>query len=239
MFINHNFSIQIIRSEFRWIVISTIGIFAFWRNLINPTNDVFNMNGGHSVIWLLTYYLTGAYIGKYRVNYSGLIKYIYCFMCVLIYLFSSYLYIIANNNIEFLGKSNFQKHMATALRKMLTFTFDSFVIISQSTTACLFFLQIKFNKYISQVICFLGPLSFGIYLIHFHPLIFNNTLKHIFDNAPENLSLNSTIILILLKSLKIFVFCIIIDYFRSIIFELLKIRKFCIFLEEHMKNLIC
>ena len=33
--------------------------------------------------------------------------------------------------VELLGKSNFQKHMATALRKMLTFTFDSFVIISQ------------------------------------------------------------------------------------------------------------
>ena len=225
------------KSELRFVVISTIGLFVFWRHFKNPKIDVFNINEGHSMIWLLTYYITGAYIGKYQVNYLGLKKYIFCFLCILIYIFSSYLYIKANNDQQFLGKGNYQKQLAVIIREILTVKYDSILIIAQSITTCLFFLQIKFNKYIAKIICFLGPLSFGIYLIHIHPLLIDNTLRHILDKEPENLGLFSIIILILLKALKVCVFCIIIDYIRHLIFTLLRLRKIFIFLEESMKNI--
>ena len=51
--------------EFRTVVISTIALFIFWKDMKSPIKDVFYMNDGSSMIWLLTFYLTGAYIGKY------------------------------------------------------------------------------------------------------------------------------------------------------------------------------
>ena len=45
-----------------------------------------------SIIWFLTFYLTGAYIGKYRVDYNGFKKYIHCFIYGAIFFIASYLY---------------------------------------------------------------------------------------------------------------------------------------------------
>ena len=59
------------KNELKLIVISILGIFVFWRAIQNPKYDVFHLQGGFSILWLLTIYLTGAYIGKYRVDYTG------------------------------------------------------------------------------------------------------------------------------------------------------------------------
>jgi hypothetical protein len=98
----------------------------------------------------------------------------------------------------------------------------------------LFFSQIHYNKYIAKIICFFGPLVFGVYLIHIHPLSINNFLNHIFDKDPRNLCLISTMNLILMKSLKTFIICLIIDYFRHILFSILRFKRIFIFLETKM-----
>ena len=219
--------------EFKLVVMSTLGIFVLWRDLKNPDRDVFDLRAGNSMIWLLTYYLTGAYIGKYKTDYSGLKKYIFYFLCLFVYFFPTYLYNILNNNQQ----NERRSYLKNILRQMLTKRYDSFFKISQSISACLFFMQINYNKYITKIICFLGPLAFGIYLIHTHPILIINSLKHIFDDAQNNISLNSIILLLLLKSLKIFLVCIIIDYFRNMIFTKLKLKKILISIEEKMNNI--
>ena len=67
------------KKELKIIVSITLGIFVIWKDFNNPNDDVFNFNSGHSTIWLLTFYLTGAYIGKYKVYYSGSKKFIILF----------------------------------------------------------------------------------------------------------------------------------------------------------------
>jgi len=220
------------KSELKSVVISTLGIFAFWKDFKNPKKDVFNMKSGSSTIWLLTFYLTGAYIGKYRVVYFGLKKYIFCFICFFIYLSSSYLYIKIKIDNIFLGKGVFLKELNCIFSNILTTRFDSFLKIVQSITVCLFFLQLNYNKYIHKTICFLGPLIFGIYLIHIHPIIWINIIKHIFDNESKELNLIPIIITVFRKSLKMFVFCILIDYIRFLIFKLLRIKELCIILDS-------
>ena len=69
---------QLSRYEFTLVVMSTIGILVLWKDYKNKKSDVFHLIGGYSVIWFLIFYLTGAYIGKYRVDYNGFKKYIYC-----------------------------------------------------------------------------------------------------------------------------------------------------------------
>ena len=69
-------------------------------------------------------------------------------------------------------------------------------------------MQLNYNKYFAKVICFLGPLAFGIYLIHIHPLMLTHILAHIFDKEPRNLSLKSTMILVFTKPIKIVCLCL-------------------------------
>ena len=123
------------------------------------------------------------------------------------------------------------------MNQILSEKYDSILKVIQSISISLFLLQINYNKYLKKVICFLGPLIFGIYLIHNNYLIKQNILKYSFDNEPENISVYSAIILIIFKSFKIFISCILIDYFRNILFILLRLRNFCIFLEYIIRKI--
>ena len=230
---------NITKNEFRLIIITTLGIFIFWKDFKNPYEDVFKMREGLSMIWLLTYYLTGAYIGKYPIYFSGIKKFIFYMICFFIYLFPSYLYIkIENNELNF-GDGFFLKKIELILKGMLRNRYDSFIKISQSLIVCLILLPIRYNEYITKVICFLGPLAFGIYLIHIHPLLINNFLRHIFDDHPKDIGLISLLIISYFKTLKMFIFCVIVDYLRNMLFKALKIRKICIFLEDKIYKISC
>ena len=77
--------------EFRTVVISTIDLFIFWKDIKSPIKDVFCMNDGSSMIWLLTYYLTGAYIGKYiKIKFSYK-KFIFCNIISSVFIFNYYI----------------------------------------------------------------------------------------------------------------------------------------------------
>ena len=216
------------KNEFRLVVVSTIGILVLWRDYKNPKQDLFHMFVGDTILWFIIFYLTGAYIGKYRADYSGIKKYIYCFICLFIYSLASYLFFKAYHNEL--------NHIPISLRQMFTKRLNSILKISQSITACLFCMQIHYNKYIAKIITFVGPLTFSVYLIHNHKLIHYNVIEHIYDNQPKDLILNSVLSLIFGKSLKIFIICIIIDYFRHLLFTLLRIKKILIFIETKMKE---
>ena len=120
---------------------------------------------------------------------------------------------------------------------MLPEKYDSIFKIVQSITITLFCLQINYHKLLAKIICFEGPLIFGIYLIHNNYLVKHNILIHSFDNTPENISLNSATIMILMQALKIFIICLIIEYFRNLIFKILKIKNLCIKLEIKMNKI--
>ena len=89
---------------------------------------------------------------------------------------------------------------------------------------------------LSKIICFIGPLTFGIYLIHNHKLIHKNVLDHFFENLSRNLSFKEVLNSLLLESLKMVIFSLIIDYLRYLLFSLLRIKKILIFLETKLKE---
>ena len=222
--------------EFTLVVVSIIGILVFWKDLKNPNKDVFGLGHGMTVIWILTFYITGAYIGKYRVDYSGWKKYIFCLLCILVYLFSCYLFYKVYHNELYLGNRYLPKKLVTLAKQLLTDSYAGISKITNSIFVTLFFLQMNYNKYLSKFISFIAPLVFGVYLIHENNIIKKNILKYTFRKDPYNISLKATIILITLRALKIFVICIIIDFFRNLLFNLLRVKKACIFLENKIKS---
>ena len=104
------------KNELKLVVMSILGIFVIWRDYKNPKKDIFRLKYGYSVLWLLSLYLTGAYIGKYYVIYSGLKKYIYCFICLFIYSFISYTYYKVYFDELYLGDGYYQKELVSLLK---------------------------------------------------------------------------------------------------------------------------
>ena len=152
----------------------------------------------------------------------------------ILYSFSTFLFYKSYKK-ELVNTNGYYKSKITKiLNRIITEDYDSPIKIMQSISMTLFFLQIKYNKYLSKIISFFGPLTFGIYLIHNNKLINSQIVSKIFMNEPINLSLKSTIILFLVKGLKIFFICIFIDYLRNLIFVFLRIKKICILFEKRI-----
>ena len=220
------------KSELKLVVISTLGIFVFWKDYKNPKSDIFHLAGGCSVLWFLTFYITGAYIGKYRVEYIGIKNFIYSIICLLIFLSTTYLFFKAINNELGFIKGYYKRKIIMFLNRFIKENYNSFIKITQSISIALFILQIKFNKYLAKIICFFGRVAFGIYMVHVNLLVAKNSMEKIFKYDSTNLTLNETLILFLTKALKIFIICVFIDYLRFLLFTFLRIRKICIFLEK-------
>lgn len=165
---------------------SILGIFVFWQTYIKHKDDSFNMNGGHSIIWLLCLYIIGAYIGKFNVVYIGIKRYIFIF----IYLFIFLLLCSIHNKYRYYTISSFIGNYKLKLMNFIKrlITFESFCVIktAQAIFITLFFLQLKYNKYLSKFITFFGPLTFGVYLIHFHRNVRKNYLSKLLDGESNN-----------------------------------------------------
>ena len=63
------------KPEFQLLVISIFGIFVFWYNFLDSKIDFFVINVGCSSFWLLCLYIIGAYIGKFKKEYTGIKRY--------------------------------------------------------------------------------------------------------------------------------------------------------------------
>ena len=227
---------QLSKYELRLVVMSTLGIFVLWKDYKNMKPDIFHLNNGLSIIWFLIFYLTGAYIGKYRVDYSGFKKYIYCLICGSIFAIASFIYFKIHIGEFYFIIRNKKIEIPIIFIQMFSKSLNSLLKITQSISICLFFLQIHYNKYIAKIICFFGPLAFSIYLIHNNKIARDNLLRKALINQPKNISLNSVLNLLLIKALKICLTCLVIDFFRHLLFTFLRIKNILLFIEAKMKE---
>ena len=226
------------KSEFKLLVMSIFGIFVFWQTYINNKGDYFNMNGGHSIIWLLCLYIIGAYIGKFNVVYTGIKRYIICFIYLFIFLLLCSIHNKYRNYIisGFIG--NYKIKLINFIKRLISSEFFCVIKTTQAIFITLFFLQLRYNKYLSKLITFFGPLTFGVYLIHFHKIVRKNYLSKLLNGESYNLTFSEVIKMFILKSLKYFVECIIIEYLRYLLFTILKIRKICMSLENFVFKIV-
>ena len=160
------------KSELKICILSILAIYVIWHDFMNLRVDVFRTGRGFSVLWLLIFYITGAYFGKYKIKLSEIQEFpqkfyfllicfsIYLFTCILFY--SIYTYKVDILNVKIKHKIIFK------LKNLLTENYDSNMKVIQSISIILFFVNIKYNKYIGQIISSIGALTFGVYIIHDH-----------------------------------------------------------------------
>ena len=176
------------KSELKIIVLSLIGIFIIWRDFINSKGDPFQLNSGYSVIGLLIFYIIGAYLGKYIIikKTNIIINIIY----LIIYICSSYLcycfYFYKENKTKLI--------IIIKLKQIFSLRINSISMIIQGISLTLIFSRIKYNKFFSKIFGFLGPLTFGVYLIHSHHYFFYYEFKKLFQKYQSNIPLKTIIL---------------------------------------------
>ena len=220
------------QQQFKIMIITSLGVYIILKDCIIPKKDIFKMNGGYSVIWFLIFYSTGAYFGKFKKDKGLCKKIIYNIIYILIFYYSTYLcfvlphYPINNRNPKF------KDRLIILLKNIFVTRINAFPIILQSITLMLLITNISYNKYIAKFITFIGPLTFGIYLIHDNLIIKRKIMKRLLDNYSSDLPFHKVIEIILITSLKIFAKCAIIDYLRNILFRIFQIRRICMIIEK-------
>ena len=220
------------QQQFKLMIITLIIIYIVLKDSLIPQSDIFLMNSGYSVIWFLIFYLTGAYFGKFKKNRELLKKIIYNIIYIFIFYSSTYLCFFLSNYKVNNENSKIKKRLIIWLKRIFVTRISAFPMILQSIALILLITNISYNKYIAKIITFIGPLTFGVYLIHDHTIIRAKFIGNLLNNYSSNLPFNKVIKIILYTSFKIFAKCAIIDYLRNILFRICQIRKICIFIEK-------
>lgn len=189
--------------------------------------DPFVIRGGYSVIWLMILYLIGGIIHKYPMQ-------IKVHKCFIIYFISSVLTWVIKVIVQLI----FKDFYAIASNGNLYMNYVSITTVVASIALLLLFSNLKINsKKIIKLIKAISPLTLGVYLIHNHIDFAHNILgglNVIFENKP----IFTIMFLIIVMAFIIFIFCMILEKIRMIVFEVFRISKLSICIVNQIKKIL-
>ena len=220
------------KSQMKLMLKILLVVYIVVKDYMFPKSDVFLMNNGYSVIWFLIFYLTGAYFGKFKDNSSLNKKTIYNIIYIIIFYFATFSCIKLLNIKISTNNQSYKDKFFIFLKYIFVPRINSLPMILQSISLILFLTNINYNKYIAKIFTFIGPLTFGIYLIHENIIIRRIIIWNILNNYPRNIPVKIVIKIIIIKTFIIFGLCAIIEYIRDILFKICQIRKICILIEK-------
>ena len=224
-----NFGINSVNSSFHKnsviFFILFYSIYYVISKIVDLNNNFNFLNGGYSSMWLIILYIIGAYFGKYIII-NG--QYKNFFFYLIIFLFSSFF----SSELHF-------KLLKSKSKKNILISYLSPTIVIQAISLVMIYSQLNIkNKFLMKIISFLTPLNFSAQLIHAR--LFQTKLKIIQILFNWILKLKPEILFFKIYGIGIFIYfiCIFIDYIRTLIFKLIKIREFSFFIEKSIPELI-
>lgn len=174
--------------------------------------DVFNLNSGYSALWIIALYVFGG--GLKLLDFSRIGKKaafgVYILCVVISWLNKFY--------IPYPKDSFFVSYISPTM-------------LIAAASLVIGFSKINAGKYAAKVISFFASLSFGVFLIHTHPLIWHNWLY----NRYVSFALYSPVKMIgmsMLSALAIWFVCSMLDLVRHTLFKLLRIKKILMNIEN-------
>ena len=181
---------------------------------------------GYSFLWLALLYCVGAYIKEYKpFNNTSATR------CFLVFIASSLATIITRISIGVLLVTIMPS--ATDVNMFVSYT--SPLIVIGSVFIFMAFMKAKIGNTLSKITVFLAPMSFGVYAIHCHPLIFTK-MANIFVWIIEfNVILG--VLLVIACALAIFVTCLFFDWLRQLLFKLCRVTTISNNIETAIKKL--
>lgn len=196
------------------LILTILLLFSILNVITN--RDLFYAAEGFSALWLSFMYFFGGYLrqneSRLRQNKSKMLM-LYGANVIVIFLSKFGVQWIT---FEILGE-------AKDGSRLMIYT-SPFVILAAIGLFC-FFSQLQI-KHFKGLIRFLAPLSFSVYLIHFHPLIMKYILSDLlsaYRAANPLLMLGSFLVTVW----GIYLGCTLIDAVRSYLFRKMKLKLFC------------
>lgn len=191
------------------------------------STKVANLNGGYSVLWLAVLYLLGAYIKKYELlsKLSPLKCLIGFFSCVVLTSISRI--VLFNISRIVFGEGGRGTNLLVAYTSPT-------ILLSAIFLVCLF-IKIKVGNKAKNIIAFLSPMAFGVYLIHCHPVIYLS-----FENAFSWVALEPIYFGLFIAigiAFIIFVLCLFFDWVRLLLFKVCKVKKFSSWIENLFRKM--
>jgi surface polysaccharide O-acyltransferase-like enzyme len=211
------------------LIIFYILFFSFYYIIgfiLNAKNkDFIFLKDGYSTHWLIILYIIGGYLGKYIIINKNYKNFKYFIICLLIYIFSAF---ITSESFFFLNNTRFYN-------KNILYNYLSPTIISEALSLILMFSKLPINKFAIKIISFFTPFTLNITLLHSR--LFQERI--ITFNWLIKLKSNKYIFIVIYQyGIILYIFLGLIDYLRSIFFKILKIKQFCLFIEDKFSKLM-
>ena len=208
------------RVQFRNLVVSIVLLFSILPTVF--VSDIFQTVQGYSLWWLTALYLVGAYIKKYGCPFlkkplSALSVYALC--------------VLAACGIQVAEA----RGVGIPLPNMLAFTSPAMLLASVALLiACSGF---RLSAPVKKAIALCAPLSFSVYLIHVHPLIWNYLLKGRFAGFAAY-PVYGLVPAVIGTAAAIYAGGTLIDAVRARLFRFCRVRAGCEWLEGRLKGLL-
>lgn len=177
--------------------------------------DVFYTNFGCSGLWLILLYILGAYIKEYNIVEKISIKrsaILYLGCIVLTWLSKLFL---ESFSLNYLGKIKWGNILVD---------YTSPTILLSAIALLSIFSKIDLSYMAKRIIKFFTPATFGVYLIHVQPLVWQNILKDRFVNYVSGSAVH-LVLGVLFNAITIYFLCSLIDLVRNKIFKVLRIKQ--------------
>ena len=189
------------------LILTVIGAFSVLPTLSSV--DMFGLQGGFSVLWIMAMFVLGMYLKKF---YSS--QKIKKRKLIFIYIIS-----VAFTYIGMMGSLINPSFQGQRLME-----YNSPTVVVAAITTVLFFSTVSCPMIIRKVADFCVPFTFSIYLIHDHPLVrrifIYNCILPILEYAPL-----VQLIAVFGIAVLIWIGCFCLEYIRQAMFNLLGVNK--------------
>ncbi len=181
----------------------------------------FSVKNGYSPIWLGFLYCVGAYL---KVNDTSFANYrkrgliITYALCVLLTWGSGYFIRYFSSVL-----------MGEIMMEKLFYSYLSPTLLFSAVSLFLLFAKLDIRK--GALIKTFGPCTFGVYLLHDHPITRNAIIQKAMSRCAR-MSIWTAIGYMLLFAIALYILCLLVEYLRARLFSLLRIPQLCSWVGE-------
>lgn len=205
----------------KWSLIIMVAFITIFSRL---NGSIFGLSDGYSALWLIVLYLVGGYVKLYNPFKDIKTWKLTLILIGLIIITWLSKIIIEFATLKILGQVNGSTILISYLSPTIFMVSVLFLLVFSR-------INVKHHK----LIAFFAPVSFGVYLIHVHSLIFSYVVK---DFAVSFASFNPILMVLAVigSAVAIYIVCSLIDYIRLLLFKLLRIKAILLTVENKIKN---
>lgn len=208
---------QLGKKQYTILIVVLVGLFSVLNTA--SLTDCFQIGYGYSVVWLLTVYAIGGYIKRFHIFEQKSFRLLIGYLLAVSFTWMIKAFSITVPFVDWRG-TVINRAMAVMSSALIAYSSPTILLAA----VCLFgiFKQLKGQtpKFLLQI----SSMSFAVYLIHTHPLIFNTIFADAFAFICKLPWILQPVV-VLLVAAGIFVICLVIEAMRNCLFRLFQIEK--------------